>query len=98
MSKTYIIVISLEPSSMLMVNLFITACPKKCPANESCSCQMADCERSCESRRYPCDPATPFCETKCYCNSGFIRSSGGGTCIPYEQCGPIWGDLEIAEL
>ncbi|CAO1396939.1 unnamed protein product [Diamesa tonsa] len=74
-------------------------CPETCPANESCSCRMVDCERSCESRRYPCDPANPFCVNKCYCNDGFIRSGkAGGACVPYEECGPIWGDLEIAEM
>ena len=48
---------------------------------------MADCERSCETRRYPCDPANPYCVNKCYCNSGFIRSGkAGGACVPYDQC------------
>ncbi|CAO1396965.1 unnamed protein product [Diamesa tonsa] len=73
-------------------------CPETCPANESCSCQLTDCERNCDNRRYPCDPIHPNCVTKCFCNSGFIRQYGGGPCIPYDQCGPIWGDLEIAEM
>ena len=63
-----------------MINFVIIACPETCPANESCFCQLPDCLPSCNRSRYPCDPETPYCVNKCYCNPGFLRESDG-TCV-----------------